>query len=149
MLAKLLSGLVKEASEVLLVSYQAMACSRCEQRAHLMRCLVSTLTSLLCAPSCVWLHADGGGSPQGLLHLLPGLGLHWYVHSTLTRVMYNVKLPDGQRLAGEGWAHVEKNWGGRCGWGGGVCGPTGGGYLFRARLGTCATILTLLGAACL
>jgi hypothetical protein len=59
--------------------------------------------------------AGGGGSPQGLLHLLPGLGLHWYVHSTLTRVAYHVQLPDGKQLAGEGWAHVEKNWGGRWG----------------------------------
>lgn len=60
------------------------------------------------------LRADGGGSPQGLLHLLPGLGLHWYVHSTLTRVAYDITLPEGQGcLTGEGWAHVEKNWGGR------------------------------------
>lgn len=57
--------------------------------------------------------ADGGGSPQGLLHLVPGLGLDWYVHSTLTRVGYDLQLPDGQNLTGEGWAHVEKNWGGR------------------------------------
>jgi hypothetical protein len=35
------------------------------------------------------------------------------VHSTLTRVGYNLQLPDGQHLTGEGWAHVEKNWGGR------------------------------------
>ena len=60
--------------------------------------------------------SGGGGSPQGLLHLLPGLGLHWYVHSTLTRVSYDVTLPGGQgRLTGKGWAHVEKNWGGRYG----------------------------------
>jgi hypothetical protein len=58
--------------------------------------------------------AGGGGSPQGLLHLLPGVGLHWYVHSTLTRVAYDVTLPHGGgRLSGQGWAHVEKNWGGR------------------------------------
>jgi hypothetical protein len=58
--------------------------------------------------------AGGGGSPQGLLHLLPGLGLHWYVHSTLTQVAYDVKLPGGEHLTGQGWAHVEKNWGSRC-----------------------------------
>jgi hypothetical protein len=117
-----------------------------------------------------------GGSPQGLLHLVPGIGLHWYVHSTKTRVKYELTLPadsssssssdssdssdgvvaptgaaaenfdlrsstgiqdassgndsssssggnggsssssssrQGRVIPGEGWAHVEKNWGGR------------------------------------
>uniref|UniRef100_A0A383WJT5 Tocopherol cyclase n=1 Tax=Tetradesmus obliquus TaxID=3088 RepID=A0A383WJT5_TETOB len=108
--------------------------------------------------------SEEGGSPQGLLHLLPGVGLHWYVHSTKTRVRYELTLPaehgsssssgagsDDSSAAeagdatensnggsssssssssssngsssssssssvrvvrGEGWAHVEKNWGG-------------------------------------
>jgi hypothetical protein len=110
-----------------------------------------------------------GGSPQGLLHLVPGVGLHWYVHSTKTRVTYELRLPadsssssssssgegvvaaaaaavhaeniglrsTGSKdasssngssssssgssssrqvrvIRGEGWAHLEKNWGGRC-----------------------------------
>ena len=50
---------------------------------------------------------------MGLLQLVPGLGLQWYVHSTLTRVAYDVTLPSGQHLSGQGWAHAEKNWGGR------------------------------------
>lgn len=70
------------------------------------RCGIAIDDHVLC---CV----GGGGSPLGLLHLVPGLGLQWYVHSTLTKVAYDIQLPGGQQLSGQGWAHVEKNWGGR------------------------------------
>eukprot|EP00775_Hariotina_reticulata_P005175 gene5175-5413_t len=68
--------------------------------------------------------SEGGGSPQGLLHLIPGIGLHWYVHSTATPVEYKFQVASAgsgssgsacntpRVLQGRGIAHIEKNWGG-------------------------------------
>jgi len=51
------------------------------------------------------------GSPEGALQAIPGVGLHWYVHTTRAPVKYWLQLPDGSTSEGQGVAHMEKNWG--------------------------------------
>jgi hypothetical protein len=55
------------------------------------------------------MHPDWG--PAGPATFIPIAPMYWYVDSIGTPVRYRVKLKTGRVYEGQGYAHVEKNWG--------------------------------------
>ncbi|KAL3151472.1 hypothetical protein ABBQ38_012472 [Trebouxia sp. C0009 RCD-2024] len=70
-----------------------------------------TLTLVGNAPNVPW--GPGGETPEGALAYLPFADLHWYVYSLATPVTWTFHNPEAspQTLTGQGYAHMEKNWG--------------------------------------
>ena len=53
--------------------------------------------------------ADG---PEGFVYNIPGVPLHWYVHSVASNAIYQLTLPSGQVVKpSRSIGHLEKNWG--------------------------------------
>ena len=59
-----------------------------------------------------WSSENPNWGPEGWLGFVKALPLHWYVDSLGTPVHYKIKIgATGEIIAGQGFAHVEKNWG--------------------------------------
>lgn len=58
-----------------------------------------------------WNPQNVNWGPAGVAGFLPMLPLQWFVVSTKTEVTYRITKPDGTKIQGQGFAHIEKNWG--------------------------------------
>lgn len=70
---------------------------------------VVSLEFIISGPSNFW--GQKGEGPEGWASKIPFIGLHWFVYSLSSPAKYRLQFPNGKVESGNGWAHMEKNWG--------------------------------------